>query len=319
MLLLLPVTKFERMWVQLEAGRHVVPTPLGIHVVKWFQEIDPSLCLLDIGSLIQKLIGFIADGEGGAAHVVDHFVHLFSSKFACNDDGRSMELMKTWNRVAGASMQQTENEMLKQKLALKEVMSKKVLANMKASYEDALAETKEMTKVPVMVHGVTQRRNLLDYSFFAVKSATRHLWKHLVKDGADGDAEGVACMDWIHQTIGEWKAAGRPYASYTRSEAGPMFTVQSKMKVSLTALQVLGTSFAQKRAHSKIIHLLLLTECGDSIENMEKRDDFVTKEEHTELYACMFGLTPAECVTSEDDHWTRGSRIWTDPNRTPGM
>ncbi|KAF3787597.1 DNA topoisomerase 3-beta [Nymphaea thermarum] len=72
----------ERNYVQVHAGRKLVPTPLGITLVRGYQCIDPDLCLPDIRSFIELQITLIAKGKADHIHVVQHVLLQFQRKFS---------------------------------------------------------------------------------------------------------------------------------------------------------------------------------------------------------------------------------------------
>ncbi|CAM6081712.1 unnamed protein product [Calypogeia fissa] len=71
----------ERNYAQVQSGRRVVPTPLGITLVRGYQYIDVDLCLPDIRSFIEQQITLIAKGLADHAAVVQHSLQEFSAKF----------------------------------------------------------------------------------------------------------------------------------------------------------------------------------------------------------------------------------------------
>ncbi|XP_026400715.1 DNA topoisomerase 3-beta-like [Papaver somniferum] len=72
----------ERNFVQVNAGRRLVPTALGITLIKGYQCIDPDLCLPDIRSFIEQQITLIAKGQADHSHVVQHVLQQFKQKFS---------------------------------------------------------------------------------------------------------------------------------------------------------------------------------------------------------------------------------------------
>ncbi|GAU31076.1 hypothetical protein TSUD_322130 [Trifolium subterraneum] len=75
----------ERNYVQVQAGRKLVPTTLGITLVRGYQSIDPDLCLPDIRSFIEQQITLIAKGQ------IEAMDALFEAQFsALVDSGRIM-------------------------------------------------------------------------------------------------------------------------------------------------------------------------------------------------------------------------------------
>lgn len=68
--------------VQVQSGRRVVPTALGITLVRGYQSIDVDLCLPHIRSFIEQQIGLIAKGQADYGRVVHHSLNEFAAKFA---------------------------------------------------------------------------------------------------------------------------------------------------------------------------------------------------------------------------------------------
>lgn len=71
----------ERNYVQVHSGRRLVPTALGITLVRGYQCIDPDLCLPDIRSFIEHQITLIAKGQADHSLVVKHVLEQFKQKF----------------------------------------------------------------------------------------------------------------------------------------------------------------------------------------------------------------------------------------------
>ncbi|XP_062164854.1 DNA topoisomerase 3-beta isoform X2 [Alnus glutinosa] len=71
----------ERNYVQVQAGRKLVPTALGITLIRGYQCIDPDLCLPDIRSFIEQQITLVANGQMNHFHVVQHVLQQFKQKF----------------------------------------------------------------------------------------------------------------------------------------------------------------------------------------------------------------------------------------------
>lgn len=67
---------------QVQSGRRVVPTALGITLVRGYQMIDVDLCLPDIRSFIEQQMTLIAKGQADYQRVVRHSLQEFASKFA---------------------------------------------------------------------------------------------------------------------------------------------------------------------------------------------------------------------------------------------
>ncbi|KAL1358200.1 DNA topoisomerase 3-beta isoform X1 [Arachis hypogaea] len=72
----------ERNYVQVQASRRLVPTTLGITLVRGYQSIDPDLCLPDIRSFIEQQITLIAKGQADHHCVVQHVIQQFKQKFS---------------------------------------------------------------------------------------------------------------------------------------------------------------------------------------------------------------------------------------------
>lgn len=71
----------ERNFVQVQAGRKLVPTALGISLIRGYQLIDPDLCLPDIRSFIEQQITHVAKGQADHSRVVRHVLQQFQRKF----------------------------------------------------------------------------------------------------------------------------------------------------------------------------------------------------------------------------------------------
>ncbi|KAL2242420.1 DNA topoisomerase 3-beta isoform X2 [Sesamum indicum] len=71
----------ERNYVQVQAGRRLVPTALGISLIRGYQLIDPDLCLPDIRSFIEHQIALVAKGQADHSLVVEHVIEQFKRKF----------------------------------------------------------------------------------------------------------------------------------------------------------------------------------------------------------------------------------------------
>lgn len=68
--------------LQVQAGRKLVPTPLGITLIRGYQCIDPDLCLPDIRGFIEQQITLVAKGEADHTRVVQHVILQFKQKFS---------------------------------------------------------------------------------------------------------------------------------------------------------------------------------------------------------------------------------------------
>ena len=67
--------------LQVQAGRKLVPTALGISLIRGYQCIDPDLCLPDIRSFIEQQITLVAKGQVDHSRVVEHVLQQFKQKF----------------------------------------------------------------------------------------------------------------------------------------------------------------------------------------------------------------------------------------------
>ncbi|KAL6970893.1 hypothetical protein U1Q18_030573 [Sarracenia purpurea var. burkii] len=72
----------ERNYVQVQTGRKLVPTALGISLIRGYQCIDPDLCLPDIRSFIEQQITLVAKGQADHSLVVQHVIQQFKRKFS---------------------------------------------------------------------------------------------------------------------------------------------------------------------------------------------------------------------------------------------
>ncbi|MED6197065.1 hypothetical protein PIB30_053243 [Stylosanthes scabra] len=72
----------ERNYVQVQGNRRLVPTTLGITLVRGYQSIDPDLCLPDIRSFIEQQITLISKGQADHHCVVQHVIQQFKQKFS---------------------------------------------------------------------------------------------------------------------------------------------------------------------------------------------------------------------------------------------
>ncbi|CAM8996326.1 unnamed protein product [Rhodiola kirilowii] len=71
----------ERNYVQVQGGRKLVPTALGICLIRRYQCIDPDLCLPDIRSFIEHQITLVAKGQADHSRVVQHVLLQFKQKY----------------------------------------------------------------------------------------------------------------------------------------------------------------------------------------------------------------------------------------------
>lgn len=68
--------------MQVQAGRKLVPTALGISLIRGYQCIDPDLCLPDIRSFIEQQITLVSKGQADHSLVVHHSLEQFKRKFS---------------------------------------------------------------------------------------------------------------------------------------------------------------------------------------------------------------------------------------------
>lgn len=67
--------------IQVQSGRRLVPTALGITLVRGYQCTDPDLCLPDIRSFIEHQITLVAKGQADHSLVVKHVLEQFKQKY----------------------------------------------------------------------------------------------------------------------------------------------------------------------------------------------------------------------------------------------
>ncbi|XP_068665941.1 DNA topoisomerase 3-beta [Aristolochia californica] len=72
----------ERNFVQVQAGRKLIPTNLGTTLYRGYQSIDPDLSLPDIRRFIEQQITLISKGQVHHFHVVQHVLQQFKQKFS---------------------------------------------------------------------------------------------------------------------------------------------------------------------------------------------------------------------------------------------
>lgn len=64
-----------------EPGRKLVPTALGLALVKGYCEIDPELVLPKVRSNIEKSCELVAKGRADFHRVTSHVLNIFKDKF----------------------------------------------------------------------------------------------------------------------------------------------------------------------------------------------------------------------------------------------
>lgn len=71
----------QRNYVQVSAGRRLVPTNLGIVLVHGYQKIDPDLVLPTMRSAVEEQLNLIAVGKAEFDSVLRHTIEIFQLKF----------------------------------------------------------------------------------------------------------------------------------------------------------------------------------------------------------------------------------------------
>uniref|UniRef100_A0A915D2I2 DNA topoisomerase n=1 Tax=Ditylenchus dipsaci TaxID=166011 RepID=A0A915D2I2_9BILA len=71
----------DRNYVKVEDGRRLVPTPLGIALVKAYKELDQDLVLPTMRAEVEKKLSRIARGEADLSSVRDEILHTYRQKF----------------------------------------------------------------------------------------------------------------------------------------------------------------------------------------------------------------------------------------------
>ena len=72
-----------RNYVQVrDPGRQLIPTTLGLALVKGYCEIDPELVLPRVRSNIERSCEMVAKGKVDFVRVVNHVLKIFEAKFA---------------------------------------------------------------------------------------------------------------------------------------------------------------------------------------------------------------------------------------------
>lgn len=67
--------------MKIESGRRVVPTDLGVTLIKGYQMIDPELCRPQVRAHVEKQLNLVAKGQAEKDAVVAHSLMEFSQKF----------------------------------------------------------------------------------------------------------------------------------------------------------------------------------------------------------------------------------------------
>uniref|UniRef100_A0A023F3Y2 DNA topoisomerase n=1 Tax=Triatoma infestans TaxID=30076 RepID=A0A023F3Y2_TRIIF len=100
----------QRNYVQVAAGRKLIPTPLGIVLVHGYQKIDPELVLPTMRSAVEKQLSLIGQGLADFQSVLDHTVDIFKLKFLYfvkNIDGMDQLFEVTFSPLATAGKAQS--------------------------------------------------------------------------------------------------------------------------------------------------------------------------------------------------------------------
>ncbi|GIL45930.1 hypothetical protein Vafri_3041 [Volvox africanus] len=71
----------ERNYVSIQSGRRVVPTELGITLIRGYQLIDPELCKPQVRAHVEQQIDLIARSRANKDAVVAHTLEQFRAKF----------------------------------------------------------------------------------------------------------------------------------------------------------------------------------------------------------------------------------------------
>ncbi|KAK9917893.1 hypothetical protein WJX75_009329 [Coccomyxa subellipsoidea] len=75
------IAKVCERYVSIQSGRRLMPTELGVTLVRGYQLIDPDLCLPLVRSHVEKQIDLIAQGQAEKEAVVAHTLDQFARKF----------------------------------------------------------------------------------------------------------------------------------------------------------------------------------------------------------------------------------------------
>lgn len=71
----------ERNYVSVGTGRKVIPTELGITLIRGYQNIDPELCRPQVRAYVEKQIDLVAKGDAEKDAIVLHCLEQFKHKF----------------------------------------------------------------------------------------------------------------------------------------------------------------------------------------------------------------------------------------------
>lgn len=114
----------ERNYVTVrDPGRTLIPTPLGLALVKGYCAIDPELVLPTIRSNIEKSCELIAKGKADFSKVLNHVLSMFKKKFEYFKLSIG-ELEKLFKLLVYSSSKSTELVCLKSKVPIKEEIKK---------------------------------------------------------------------------------------------------------------------------------------------------------------------------------------------------
>ena len=72
----------KRNYVQVDSGRRLRPTTLGLALARGFGVVDAALVQPAVRAQIEKLCDVVARGDAPRGRVVAHAIQMFSAKFA---------------------------------------------------------------------------------------------------------------------------------------------------------------------------------------------------------------------------------------------
>jgi DNA topoisomerase-3 len=99
-----------------EPGRSLVPTPLGMALVKGYCEIDPELVLPSIRQNIEKCCDLISKGKADFSKVLNHVLNMFRKKYeffklSIGTMEKLMKIMISSSGLSGMDYMQLTNKM----------------------------------------------------------------------------------------------------------------------------------------------------------------------------------------------------------------